>query len=158
MKQVEDFMWSEEFFSEALKEEILPLLTQHKEEIAHYSDIKLNPNWAFYKQAQENKLLRIYTMRDQDKALVGYNIFFVNFNPHYVDSLQAKNDIVYLRPDLRAGRLGLKFIGWCDERLKAEGVQVVYHHVKKVHNFGPALEKMFGYELIDLIYGRRLDK
>jgi len=138
--------------------EIMPILERHKEEIAHYPDIELDPDWNFYSRAQEFGSLRVFTMRDQHQALVGYNIFLVSLNCHYKSSKQAKNDILYLLPELRRGRRGLEFINWCDGELKKEGVQVVYHHVKKDHNFGPALERAMGYELIDLIYGRRLDK
>jgi hypothetical protein len=52
--------------------------------------------------------------------------------------------------------MGGRFIKWCDEQLRAEGVAVVYHHIKAAHNFGPMLER-FGYELVDLIYSRRLN-
>jgi hypothetical protein len=48
-------------------------------------------------------------------------------------------------------------IRYADMQLKEDGVQVVYHHSKVAHNIGPLLERM-GYEAVDLIYAKRLDK
>ena len=68
--------------------------------------------------------------------------------------LYAVQDIVFIDPECRGG--GFKFIRWCDEQLRELGVNVVTHHIKAAHNFGPALERM-GYTLQDLIYSRRLN-
>jgi GNAT superfamily N-acetyltransferase len=90
-------------------------------------------------------------------TLVGYAVFFVRPNMHYMDSVQAVQDVLYLSPALRGTGHGMRFIRYCDEELTRLGVQAVYHHVKEKHNFGPALERM-GYELVDLIYAKRLDR
>lgn len=96
------------------------------------------------------------TTADGTLALVGYAIFFVNHNLHYSTSFQAVQDVLYFDKHLRGQGLGFKFIDWCDQQLKADGVQVVYHHVKTKFNFGPLLEEL-GYKHIENIYGRRLD-
>lgn len=99
--------------------------------------------------------LRVYSARSGEKnLLVGYAVFFVRHNMHYADSLQATQDILFVQKEFR-GRGG-EFIAWCDYQLKKEGVQAVYQHVKAKHNFGKLLERM-GYELVDLIYTKRLD-
>ena len=144
-----------EKFTPELYGEMWPILDAHYKEIAHYQDIPLSPDTIYYDTAQKIGILRVYTVREGSK-LVGYSVFSVSKNPHYSTSLQAKQDILFLSKELRGGMNGFKFIKWCDEELEKEGVQVVYHHVKKSHNFGPVLERM-GYELVDLIYGRRLD-
>ena len=145
-------------FTGSLVSEIMPLLEAHYLEIAHYQDIPLKPDWARYQKAAELGVLRIFTIR-QGRDLVGYQVFFVNVNPHYSTSLQAAVDIVYLDPSLRGKMIGYRFIAWCDEQLKAEGVQVSIHHLKarKDLNYGHMLERQ-GYELMDLIYVKRLDK
>jgi hypothetical protein len=99
--------------------------------------------------------LRTFTARDADGVLTGYCVFFVRHNIHYASSLQASQDVIYIDPERRG--FGAEFILWCDQQLKEEGVQAVYHHVKQAHNFGPLLER-FGYECVDLIYARRLDR
>lgn len=138
---------------ESCFEEAMPLLQAHWREIAHYQDIPLDPDYASYRALDAAGALRTFCARDEG-ALVGYAVFVVRPNMHYRSSLQALQDILYLSPSHRGQ--GLQFIRWCDEQLKTEGVQAVYHHVKVSHNFGPALERI-GYQLVDLIYTRRLD-
>lgn len=151
---------------DAVWSEITPLLVKHWQEIAHYKDIALEPDWEQYLKLEELGLLRVYTAREESEEqtergenyttekLRGYAVFLVRHNPHYKSSLQANQDILFVDPEHRG--LGGQFILWCDEQLKAEGVQVVYQHVKAEHNFGRMLER-FGYKLVDLIFARRLD-
>lgn len=140
---------SQEFFAEAL-----PLLTKHYLEISANQDIALEPDYEKYAQLDELDMLRVYTARDEN-ALLGYAVFFIHQNLHYKSSKQALQDVLYIDKDRRG--FGAKFILWCDKQLKADACQVVYHHVKAKHNFGPMLERL-GYGLVDLIYSKRLDK
>lgn len=135
-------------------DDIKPLLEEHWREIAHYHDIQLDPDYMFYADADNNGMIRVFTARDDGNKLVGYSIFFVRPNIHYKQSLQAVQDILFITKGRRG--MGARFIKWCDEQLASEGVQVVYHHIKSAHNFGPMLERM-GYQLVDLIFAKRLD-
>jgi DNA-binding Lrp family transcriptional regulator len=146
--------YQKEELTDALLEEVMPLLRLHYEEIAHFKDIPLQPDAERYKNLQAAGVLRTFTVRTDTNLVIGYAVYFVHRNLHYSGSLQAVQDVLYIDPTKRG--FGMKFILWCDEQIKAEGVQVVYHHVKASHNFGPMLEKI-GYELIDLIYGKRLN-
>lgn len=136
-------------------EESKPLLIEHWKEIAHYDDIPLDPDEERYRNIEKSGMLRVYTVRTDDNHIVGYAVFIVNTNAHYKSSLQAVQDILFIHPSSRG--MGGRFILWCDEQLKADGVQIVFQHLKSKQNFGKLLER-FGYELIDLIYGKRLDK
>ncbi len=138
----------------ALCEELAPLLYTHYKEIAHYQDIPLKPAFDQYIASDEAGILRVFTNRDDKGLLIGYAIYFVRHNIHYSTSLQAVQDVLFIHPERRGS--GMRFIKWCDEELKREGVQATYHHVKTKHNFGPMLERM-GYRLVDLVYARRLD-
>lgn len=145
-----------EILTSAILDEARPLLEAHWKEIAHYPDIPLRPDRFQYLKMEDQGALRLFTIRDDAAALVGYAVFFVRENIHYSTSKQAVQDILFLNPAHRKGRIGYRFISYCDEQLKLEAVQVVYQHVKTAHNFGPMLERL-GYEPIDMIYGRRLD-
>ena len=134
--------------------EMIPLLEKHWEEIAHYKDIPLDPDFNIYFNMEDLDMLRVFTARDDENTLIGYAVFFIKANAHYRSSLQALQDVLFIKPDCRG--TGLKFIVWCDNQLQKEKIQVVYHHVKQSHNFGSALERI-GYKLVDLIYARRLD-
>lgn len=140
---------------ETALDDMLPLLNAHWREIAHYQDINLDPDIEVYLKVEGVGQLRVFTARDDNKQLLGYSLFFVRHNIHYRQSLQATQDIIYIDKEKRG--FGSEFIEWCDRQLKEEGVQVVYHHVKQKHNFGILLERQ-GYELVDLIYAKRLDQ
>lgn len=129
------------------------LLEKHFKEVAHYQDIPLNPDKETYFRCEDADTLRVFTAREIGD-LIGYAIFFIKHNMHYKDSKQAVQDVIFIHPEKRG--LGLSFINYCDDELREIGVQAVYHHVKRAHNWGPAIEKI-GYELVDLIYAKRLD-
>ena len=136
----------------------LPLFEKHWREIAHYQDILLEPDADGYRRVEAAGMLRIYTVRKVPSwELIGYELVFVRPNMHYRSSLMASQDVLFLAPEHRKGRLGMKLIDYADSMLRREGVQVVAQHVKAAHNFGPLLERL-GYELQDLIYTRRLDR
>lgn len=135
--------------------EIGPLIQQHWQEIAQYPDIALSPDFDQYHFLDSCGQLRIFTAR-VDGELIGYAIYLLAPALHYSKSLQAKQDVLFLLPEHRKSFTGMRLIAYADESLRKDGVQVVYHHVKAAHNFGPLLERM-GYELSDLIYSRRLD-
>ena len=137
---------------EAIWPEIYPLFVKHWEEIAHYKNIPLEPDYEKYKEIEKVGMLRIFTAREDGK-LIGYCVYFINHNLHYKSTIQALQDVLFVQKEKRG--FGMKFIKWCDEQLKNEGVNVVHQHIKKAHNFGPMLERI-GYELVDLIYARRL--
>jgi GNAT superfamily N-acetyltransferase len=135
-------------------EELKPLLERHWEEIAHFKDVPLAPNWAAYDRAEKSGSLRVYTAR-KDGALIGYGVFFIG-NMHYSTTKIATQDVLFLLPEHRQGGVGYRLIRFCDEQLNAEGAKVVYHHVKHaICDFGPLLERM-GYVAVDTIYGRKL--
>lgn len=136
-------------------DEIGPLIQEHYDEIARFKDIPLKPDFSSYKAMDAAGRLRVFTVRTPEHQLIGYGVFFIVPNPHYMSSIQANQDIIFIQKNHRGQ--GREFIAWCNEQLKSEGVQAVYHHVKAKHNFGPMLERM-GFELVDLIYVKRLDE
>lgn len=144
-------------FTRELFEEAFPLLSLHWREIAHYDDIALNPDVERYLGLEQADVLRVFTAR-AGGALVGYACFFVSCNGHYSDSLQALQDILYVDPGWRCSTIGLRLIRACDEALRVEGVQLVLQHVKEAHPALAVILERMGYERIDVIYGRRLDR
>jgi GNAT superfamily N-acetyltransferase len=143
---------------ESVIEEIRPLLEKHWQEVAHYPDVPLVPNWNAYEHLQALGALRIYTGRD-DGRLIGYSVFTVHPGVHYATSLEADEDLLFVSPEHRKGRFGLQLMQFAESELAAEDVQLVKRRTKVAErlNFGALLERM-GYEPIDVIYGKRLDK
>lgn len=137
--------------------DIQPLLRKHWREIAHYPDIELDPDYPRYLAMEAAGVLRIFTARTSGR-LAAYAIFGLSPALHYKGSLQATCDILFVDPELRRG-LGVAglFLAHCDSQLAAEGAQVVFQRTKARHNFGNLLEAL-GYELVDLVHARRLDR
>lgn len=146
--------FSQEAYSPALISEMTPLWQAHHDEVAAFKDIPSDPDLELYRKSHENKLLRIYTAR-QGPRLVGYQVFFVMLHPHSQHSAQAVLDIMYLRKEERRGLNGYRFIKFCDQALADEQVQAIFYHINARHDFGRLLERM-GYELVDMVYARRV--
>jgi GNAT superfamily N-acetyltransferase len=156
-----DVALARSFQRESLRDvidEVRPLLEQHWQEVAHYPDIPLTPNWFLYEQAELFGILRIYTGRD-DGQLIGYSVFMVHPGVHYMTSKEADEDLLFVAPDYRNGRFGLQLMQFAERELAVEEVQLVKRRTKVAErlNFGRLLERM-GYEPIDVVYGKRLDK
>jgi GNAT superfamily N-acetyltransferase len=137
--------------------ELIPLLEQHWREIAHYQDIALDVDREAYETLEHIGCIRCWTARAAG-ALVGYVVFFVRPNMHYRASKQALQDVLFLLPEYRRGRAGVTLIRVAETRLRDEGVQVVYHHAKKRHPRVGELLGRLGYDLVDEIWAKRLDR
>jgi len=142
----------------AVIDEAMPMLLSHWREIASYQDIPLAVDRDGYQALDDAGKLLIFTAR-LDGVLIAYAAFIVGLNAHYSTSgLQAKQDVIYLSPDHRGGRIGLTFIKNCDAALADAGVQVVYQHEKVAHPaLGRVLEHL-GYENVERIWAKRLDQ
>ena len=147
--------YQEEKISE-LWDEIMPLLEQHFWEISANHDIPLNPNVQAYNQMEANGNFKIYTARDNGE-LVGYAAYFLAPNMHYMDSFQAQQDVLFLKADRRKGMTGIRLIKYADKMLAEHGCQMVCHHVKVKNDFGLILKRL-GYNLVETIWSKRLDK
>lgn len=143
--------FARESYSAALVSELLPLLVEHHAETADEMYGPLDPDLAVYK----SEAMRIYTAR-QSGDLVGYQIFVVSLHPHSRKSIQASQDILYLKPKERKGLNGYRFMKWCCDQLKMEGVEMVHQHIPARNSFGKILERM-GFRLEDLVYSKRLE-
>jgi len=131
------------------------LLVEHYHEIAHYQDIPLEVDYAVYELAEAAGKLRIFTVFVEDE-LVGYASYFVNHNPHYMSSLQAVQDVLFLKPQYRGLSIGRALVAYADMMLAAEDVQVTYQHSKVAHPMDAVL-KLEGYECIETIWAKRHD-
>lgn len=135
--------------------EALPLLEAHWREIEDNPDIALDPDMGLFEKLEDMGWLRVYTARADTGELLGYACFIVKAHLHHRQSKQAICDAVYLKPLYRKGGLGYRLIKYADDELQREGVQVVMHHAKVAHDFGPLLLKL-GYRHTENVYMRRL--
>lgn len=101
---------------------------------------------------EKEGVLLITTVRDGPK-LVGYCVMILGTNLHYMDVRCASNDVIYLSPEYREGKTGIKLIEFTENLLKG---YVVTWHVKKKH---PILGKLLahkGYEDFEICYRKRI--
>jgi GNAT superfamily N-acetyltransferase len=138
----------------AVRAEVDPLLLAHWQELAHFKDIPLKPRWDAYERLSDSGQLLAFTVRDRG-ALVGYAAYLVTHSMHY-GILQAQQDVIYLDPEYRRGRIGLHLIRYSEGVLRQQGVELIYQHVKLAHpQLGRLLEHT-GYTLMDQIWVKRL--
>lgn len=135
--------------------EMKELIELHYQEIALYKDkVKLNPDWETYKKLEEQNQFFLFTARI-DGELVGYSAFFLKPHIHYKDLLVASNDVLFLKKEHRAGRIGLKLIKYSEQRIKELGANKITWHIKVTNDFRPMFHRM-NYIDEDVIIGKIL--
>lgn len=149
-------LFTQELMS-GLWDELMPLFQAHFEELSANQDIPLSPDRQAYQNIEDAGMLRAYVARMNGQA-IGYSVFVVRRNMHYDTSLQAVQDVIWLHPDWRRGGLGTQLLKYCDDALRAEGVQLVFHHQKLAHPAIGVLLRRMGYTAVETIYSKRLDK
>jgi hypothetical protein len=141
-----------------VREEIAPMLDKHYEEVAMYKDkIKLAVDWDKYETMEDQDSLRVYTLRNDEEKLVGYNVFFVHIHPHYMNDKYAVNDIVYIDPTYRHTENTIEFFNWCERMLEHEGVSVMTYHMKEYIPFH-TLMKALDFDHAEFIYTKYIGK
>ena len=140
-------------FLPTVEKDIRPLIQKHWEDIALNKDkIKLNPDWDAYYVLEQAGVLKIFTAREGD-LLVGYFVVIIQYNMHYKDHLFASNDIIFLHPDYRKGRTGIKLIQFAEKCLKEDGVSVLSINTK-VHKPFDNLMQFLKFSLVERIYSK----
>lgn len=139
-----------ESFSKVYEESKLMQL-DNNEEICLF-DLPLDVDMELFKLCELEGSLRTFTVRDEGE-LVGYAVFFLFEHPHHKTSLQAKQDVIFIRRDKR-GR-GITFIKYCDDELKKDGVEFVQHCIPTSNDWSPVLKRL-GYRKLEEVYTRRL--
>lgn len=138
-------------------EEIEPLLKRHWEEIALYPDIKLDPNYQFYRAANQGGALLIYTAR-LDGVLIGYAIYFVRpSHPHYQGHGWAVSDIIMVMPEHRTVGVAYGLFNLVECDLRDRKISVMHTNTKTAH---PQLAKFLearGHAKIEISYALRLN-
>ena len=148
---------------ERVLEEIKPLLERHWDEVTFYRDIPLDPDWAKYESIDRAGKLHVFTAR-LDEALIGYCVAMVSWGAHYKTCLVVDEDLLFLAPDHRKGRLGVGLIQYVDEYFRSwlptmPNCQLIARRHVKVRpdlDYGKLLEHL-GYECMERIYVKRLD-
>lgn len=140
-----------------VKQDIQPLLEEHWKLVAlNQGKIRLNPDYEEYAKLDAAGILKCFTAR-KDGILVGYFILMVSKSIHYSDHLFAVNDVIFVKPDSRAGATGYRLIKYAEDYCKKEGVSVLTLNTK-VHLPFDKLMVHMGFDLIERVYSKYLGK
>ena len=130
----------------------LPLMKAHWDEIED-PDMAFEPDFETYKKLDEAQVLRVFTARSDTNEMLGYCVYFVQVNPLSKSLIQANQNALFIKKGCRG--FGKQFIAWCDDMLKKEGINHVFHHVSVLHDYSPILRRL-GYKMTYSIYSRRI--
>jgi GNAT superfamily N-acetyltransferase len=141
--------------TEALLAESAGLLYQHWEEIATFREwIPLDPNWPWYLREEAAGRILCLTARVKG-TLIGYSVFALRFPPHYQSTFCAINDVIWVHPEHRLGRVGLQLIRESESQLRALGVKKITWHAKPATALHQLLERI-GYSTDEVSMARLL--
>lgn len=138
----------------AFVEEMKTLFPLHYDELCVTKDFPLTPDYDAYKRLADAGMLRCVTVR-ADEEMIGYAIFIVQPHLHYMTCKTAFEDIYYIRPDFRKGRVGIRLFKYAEEVLQRIGVNRIIMHTK-IHMDNSKLFEYLGYKLTDKIYTKIL--
>jgi GNAT superfamily N-acetyltransferase len=138
----------------AFVEELKELFPLHYEELCVTKDFPLVPDYDAYKRLADAGMLRCITVR-ADEELIGYIIFIVQPHLHYMTCKTAFEDIYYVRPDFRKGRVGIRLFKYAEEVLRSIGVNRVIMHTK-IHMDNSKLFEYLGYKWTDKLFTKIL--
>ena len=136
-------------------DELKPILHEHWEELALYSDIPLDPEFELYEALETKGMLSFYSVR-RSGELVGYAIFFVRKSPHYKSTLWAVCDIILIRKPYRNFGVGDKLFAFFEDDLRQQGVKVVHMMTKASHPELGGLARRRGYRHSETNFSLRL--
>lgn len=135
--------------------EVDELLKLHYQELTLNKDrIALNPMWERYAALEQADAFVVFTARDNG-VLIGYSAFFVNRHMHYGDLVICNNDVLFLHPDHRTGRTGIKLIRYCEEQavsLLKQNFSLTWH-AKLGTPLADMLQRM-GYSIQDIVLSK----
>jgi len=139
--------------------ELPEIFFRHWQEVAlHKDQIRLRPNYDEYRRLEELGILHIITARERDK-LAGYIFHMVHPHLHYVGSLTAFTDLLYLRKEYTRGMTAASryrdLIRASEKMLRDLGVQRVYL-MTKTHLDLTALFENMGFKLIEKNFSKLL--
>lgn len=135
---------------------ITGLTEAHWEEVARNKHLMvLKPDVARYNALEASgNLLSLYAFNDADE-IVGYSVSILSYHLHYADLRVCANDVLYIAPEYRNSRLGLKLIDLTEEAAKAHGAHMMSWHAKDGTALAAILPRK-GCQLQELIFTKEL--
>jgi hypothetical protein len=133
--------YQQESYASVIRE-ALPLLQRHHEEIGGWKErIPFDPNFDYYFAQELLGNVVLVTVRSHG-VLVGYCMQITGPGIHYKQTQWSVNDLIWLDPAFRSGRIGIELILKMEEALRARKVQMFEMLPRHEH---PALGRVLDY-------------
>lgn len=122
-------------------EEIKPIHAQHWAETESYRHgLTLNPDYDYMINAENHGRFILFTVR-VDGAMVGNCMMYLSRSTH-TQKWVAEEDTIYILPEYRKGRLGVRLIQYVEDVLSNMGVTEIRVTVKTVNEVGRLLQHL----------------
>lgn len=139
-------------------EEVQPLLDRNWEEIANYRDfVPLAPNYARFAVLATAEKIIVVTARENG-ALVGYASFILDTQLHYATVLLAENGIIWVAPEKRGKRVGLRLIQAAEREVVSRGACIMRFREKINHPLLGKILTIMGYTKTEIIHEKILQR
>jgi GNAT superfamily N-acetyltransferase len=132
--------------------EALPMFERHYQELGRTD--ALDPDHRLAMRLEQEGRLVCITAR-VDARLVGYALYILAPMAHYKTTTMADLDLLWLAPEWRRGRNGLRLIKFAEPVLAARGAQVVRLRAKLDTTLA-SLAGLMGYTEAERVYERRV--
>ena len=106
-------------------EEGLVLLARHMEETKLHDEVSVNMDMGLYKALWASGQLLLLTARDKEQ-MVGYFIIQIAQHNRSKTTLIAQEEGLYLAPEYRKGRNGMRLVQLGIEAAKAVGAEMMF--------------------------------
>lgn len=140
-----------------VRDECRDLIEHHWREIAVWQDIPLDPDWVGYQRLEDAGVMIIYTVRTDEGKLIGYAVFLTRFHLHYKQHSWALNDLIWVHPDYRDGKIGIKLAQFWENDLKSRGIHVVHVNTKTEHPALALVLRRENYKIVESGFEKRLN-
>lgn len=124
--------------------EIEPLFKQQWDELQNVPGLVYNPDFMLYSYLDQVGMLLLLTAR-KDGEIIGYLAVVLKKHPYAKDSLNAYEEVFYVIPSMRNGKVGTRMIRFMENALKMNLVHNFFIHENMKHPVG-AYYKRLGYE------------
>jgi predicted GNAT superfamily acetyltransferase len=135
---------------------LFPLLQAHRDELAMAKHLmEVAPNWdAYHALEQCGALLALVAYLGDE--IVGYSVNFIGPHMHDAALRYAHNDALYVKPEHRGGRMGLKLMRETELFVRERGARMMMWHAKP----DTALEKILprmGYGVEEIMFCKEIN-
>lgn len=138
-----------------LLEHATELFEAHKDEVVSAPSLmRVKPNAESYSTLES--LDAVYCLAALDgMQLIGYSVTFIFDDWHDSDRKSASNDLLYVHPDHRRGRLGLRLMQETETEARKRGAHTMLWGARPSSSLSKICERL-DYPVENIIYRRRL--